>query len=44
LLQAAVNGRFEFTAKTVPLSEVERAWPGDACIPRIVFTIGENAG
>ena len=43
LLQAAVKGGFEIATKTVPLSEVEQAWPGDACIPRIVFTVGEIA-
>ena len=40
LLRAAVNGGFEIATKTVALSEVEQAWPGDACNPRIVFTVG----
>ena len=31
---------FEIATKTVPLSEVEQAWPGEACNPRIVFTVG----
>ena len=43
LLRAAVKGGFEIATKTVPLSEVEQAWPGDACIPRIVFTVGNIA-
>jgi NADPH:quinone reductase-like Zn-dependent oxidoreductase len=44
LLRAAVNGGFEIATKTVALSEVEQAWSGDACHPRIVFTVGNNAG
>ena len=44
LLRAAVKARFEITTRTVPLSEVEQAWTGVGCFPRIVFTIGENAG
>jgi hypothetical protein len=43
LLQAAVKGGFEVATKAVPLSEVEQAWPGDACFPRIVFTVGDIA-
>jgi len=43
LLQAAVKGGFEIATQTVPLSEVEQAWPGDACFPRIVFTVGKIA-
>ena len=43
LLRAAVNGGFEIATKTVPLSEVEKAWPGEACIPRLVFTVGDIA-
>ena len=43
LLRAAVNGGFEIATKTVSLSEVEQAWPGEACIPRIVFTVGDIA-
>ena len=31
---------FEIATRTVPLSDVEQAWPGDACNPRIVFTVG----
>jgi NADPH:quinone reductase-like Zn-dependent oxidoreductase len=43
LLQATVKGGFEIATKAVPLSEVERAWPGDAGIPRVVFTVEQNA-
>ena len=43
LLQAAVKGGFEIATRTVPLSEVEQAWPGDACFPRVVFTVGDIA-
>jgi NADPH:quinone reductase-like Zn-dependent oxidoreductase len=40
LLQAAVDGGFRIATKTVALSDVERAWPGEACNPRIVFAVG----
>jgi NADPH:quinone reductase-like Zn-dependent oxidoreductase len=43
LLQAAVKSGFEIATRTVPMSEVEQAWPGDACIPRVVFTVGDIA-
>jgi NADPH:quinone reductase-like Zn-dependent oxidoreductase len=39
LLQAAANTRFDIVTKVLPLSEVERAWPGESCDPRIVFTL-----
>jgi NADPH:quinone reductase-like Zn-dependent oxidoreductase len=39
LLQAAARTRFQIETKTLPLSEVERAWPGESCDPRIVFTV-----
>ena len=44
VLHAAVAGRFQMATKPVPLSEVEQAWPSDAYMPRVVFTIGSNAG
>lgn len=44
LLQAAARQSFEFATQPVPLREVERAWAGDACIPRIVFRIGGGGG
>lgn len=44
LLQAIVPGGFEIETKAVRLSDVERAWSGDTCTPRIVFTVGDNAG
>jgi NADPH:quinone reductase-like Zn-dependent oxidoreductase len=44
LLRAAAKGGFEIATKTVLLSEVEQTWPGDACHPRIVFTVGKSAG
>jgi hypothetical protein len=40
VMQAAVKVRFDIATKSVPLSEVERAWAGDTGIPRIVFTTG----
>jgi NADPH:quinone reductase-like Zn-dependent oxidoreductase len=43
LLRAAANGGFEIETKMVPLSEVEQAWSGEACIPRIVFAVGNNS-
>ena len=39
LLQAAAKTRFQIETKKLPLSEVERAWPGESCDPRIVFTV-----
>jgi NADPH:quinone reductase-like Zn-dependent oxidoreductase len=44
LLQAIVPGGFEIETKAVRLSDVERVWSGDTCTPRIVFTVGDNAG
>jgi NADPH:quinone reductase-like Zn-dependent oxidoreductase len=44
VLHAAVAGRFQMTAKPIPLSEVERVWSSDAYMPRVVFTIGEQRG
>ena len=43
LLRAAVKGGFEIATRTVPLFEVEQTWPGEACFPRIVFTVGDIA-
>ena len=43
VLRAALAGRFEIATKPVPLSEVKRAWPSDAYMPRVVFTIGSKA-
>jgi NADPH:quinone reductase-like Zn-dependent oxidoreductase len=40
LLQAAAKTHFQMEIKTLPLSEVERAWPGESCDPRIVFGVG----
>jgi NADPH:quinone reductase-like Zn-dependent oxidoreductase len=39
LLQATRPGAFQIATKTVPLSEVEQAWPADTGTPRIVFQI-----
>ena len=43
LLQAASKGGLEIATRTVPLSEVEQAWAGEGCDPRIVFTVGDIA-
>jgi NADPH:quinone reductase-like Zn-dependent oxidoreductase len=40
MLHAAVGAGFQIAINTVPLSDVERAWPGEGCDPRIVFTVG----
>ena len=40
LLQAAAPAGFEIMAKSVPLLEVERAWPEDDSARRTVFTMG----
>jgi hypothetical protein len=40
VLHAAVAGRFQMATKPIPLSEVERVWSSDVCMPRVVFTIG----
>ena len=42
MLHAALAGRFEIATKPVPLSEVERVCSGDAYMPRVVFTIGDQ--
>jgi len=42
VLHAALAGRFEIATKPVPLSEVKRAWPSDAYMPRVAFTIGDQ--
>ena len=39
LLQATVPGGFKIAAKSVPLSEVEQAWPKDDSARRTVFTV-----
>jgi NADPH:quinone reductase-like Zn-dependent oxidoreductase len=39
LLRATVPGGFKIAAKSVPLSEVERAWPRDDSTRRTVFTV-----
>jgi len=39
LLQATVPGGFKIAAKSVPLSEVEQAWPNDDSARRTVFTV-----
>jgi NADPH:quinone reductase-like Zn-dependent oxidoreductase len=39
LLQESVSGGFQIGAKSVPLSEVERAWPDDGGTQRTVFTM-----
>lgn len=39
LLQAAARTRFQIETRTLPLSEVERAWPGESCDPRIVLMV-----
>jgi hypothetical protein len=39
VLQAAIPGGFQIATKTVPLSEVERAWSGDASTRRTVLTV-----
>jgi NADPH:quinone reductase-like Zn-dependent oxidoreductase len=44
VLHAAVAGCLEIATKPVPLSEVEQAWSSNAYMPRVVFTIRENAG
>jgi hypothetical protein len=40
VLRAAIPGGFQIATKTVPLSEVERAWSGDDGTRRTVFTVG----
>ena len=40
LLQAAADSGFRIATETVPLSDVEQVWPGEACNPRIVFAVG----
>ena len=39
LLQATRPGGFRIAARTVPLSEVEQAWPNDDSMRRTVFTM-----
>ena len=39
LMHATVPGGFEIRAKSVPLSEVEQAWPVDDSARRTVFTV-----
>jgi NADPH:quinone reductase-like Zn-dependent oxidoreductase len=39
LLQATVPGGFDIATKSVPLSEIERAWPDDDSTRRTVFTV-----
>jgi NADPH:quinone reductase-like Zn-dependent oxidoreductase len=39
VLRAAIPGGFQIATKTVPLSEVERAWSGDDGARRTVFTV-----
>ena len=39
LLQATVKADFKIQTTTVPLSEVQQAWRGEALFPRIVFTV-----
>ncbi len=43
VLQAAIPGGFQIATKTVPLSEVERAWSSDDGTRRTVFTVGKKA-
>jgi NADPH:quinone reductase-like Zn-dependent oxidoreductase len=40
LLQAAARTRFVIDTRIVPLTDVEQAWRGESCDPRIVFTLG----
>jgi NADPH:quinone reductase-like Zn-dependent oxidoreductase len=40
LLHATVPGGFQIATKSVPLSEVEQAWPEDDSTRRTVFTVG----
>jgi NADPH:quinone reductase-like Zn-dependent oxidoreductase len=42
LLHATVPGGFQIAAKSVPLSEVEQAWPNDASTRRTVFTVDRH--
>jgi NADPH:quinone reductase-like Zn-dependent oxidoreductase len=39
LLTAAASTRFTIDTRIVPLMDVEQAWPGESCDPRIVFTV-----
>ena len=39
LMHATAPGGFEIRAKSVPLSEVEQAWPHDDSARRTVFTV-----
>ncbi|OCJ11015.1 alcohol dehydrogenase [Rhizobium sp. AC27/96] len=43
LLRATVPGNFQIASKTVPLSDVEKAWPLDDSNRRTVFKIGDGA-
>ena len=40
LLHAAAGTRFVIDTRVVPLTDVEQAWRGESCDPRIVFTLG----
>jgi hypothetical protein len=44
VLHAAAEKSFDFATKTVPLTDVAAAWASDTGAPRIVFTVGRNAG
>ena len=37
LLRATAKVGFAIATTAVPLSQVEQAWPGDSCMPRLVF-------
>lgn len=39
LLHATMRGGFKIAARSVPLSEVEHAWPNDDSTRRTVFTV-----
>jgi NADPH:quinone reductase-like Zn-dependent oxidoreductase len=41
LLQAAAKTRFAIDTRIVPLTDVEQAWRGESCDPRVVFTLGQ---
>src|ERR1700683_3477938 len=43
VLQAAIPGGFQIATKTVPLSEVERAWSGDASTRRTVLHVDHRS-
>jgi NADPH:quinone reductase-like Zn-dependent oxidoreductase len=43
VLHAAAEKSFDFETKTIPLTDVEKAWADDSGMPRVVFTVGRNA-